>query len=64
MAHYAYINENNIVTKVIVGKDEEDLPEGISSWESYFSQASGLRCLRTSYNTKNNNHLTGGVPFR
>ena len=24
MAHYAFINENNMVTEVIVGKDEDD----------------------------------------
>ena len=37
MAHYAFINENNIVTEVIVGKDEDDntdLPEGFADWEA------------------------------
>ena len=36
MAHYAFLDENNIVKEVIVGKDEndtEDLPEGFTSWE-------------------------------
>ena len=28
MAHYAFLDENNIVTEVIVGKDETELIEG------------------------------------
>ena len=35
MAHYAFINENNIVTEVITGVDEDktdDLPDGFDSW--------------------------------
>ena len=46
MAHYAYINENNIVTQVIVGRDENDLIEGVTSWEDYYG------AIRTSYNGK------------
>lgn len=64
MAHYAYINEDNIVTEVIVGKDEDDLPDGVSSWEEYFSSKGKGRALRTSYNTFQNSHLDGGTPFR
>jgi hypothetical protein len=44
MAHYAYINENNIVTQVIVGRDEDDLIDGVTSWEEYYG------AIRTSYN--------------
>jgi len=59
MAHYAILDENNIVTDVIVGKDEnEPLPEGYSSWEEYYGGK------RTSYNTAGNSHLGGGTPFR
>ena len=59
MAHYAILNENNIVTDVIVGKDEnEPLPDGYSSWEEYYGGK------RTSYNTIGNVHLDGGIPFR
>ena len=43
MAHYAYLNENNIVTQVIVGKNEGE--DGID-WEEYYG------AKRTSYNTK------------
>lgn len=59
MAHYAYLDENNTVTQVIVGKDEnEPTPEGYSSWELYYG------AKRTSYNTYANQHLKGGIPFR
>lgn len=59
MAHYALLDENNIVTQVIVGKDEnEPLPEGYESWEQYYGGK------QTSYNTIGNVHLNGGTPFR
>ena len=64
MAHYAYIDENNIVTQVIVGRDEDDLPDGITSWEDYFTAKGKGRCFRTSYNTVRNSHRSGGTPFR
>ena len=68
MAHYCFINENNIVVEVITGKDEDDLetlPEGFASWEEYYeTQRDGLTCKRTSYNTLANEHLDGGTPFR
>lgn len=64
MAHYAYINDENVVTSVIVGPDENSLADGISSWEDYFSSKGKGRALRTSYNTLGNAHLSGGVPFR
>ena len=63
MAHYALIDENNIVTRVIVGRDEDDLPEGITSWEDYYGTFHGQTCLRTSYNTHGNQH-PNGTPFR
>ena len=46
MAHYAYLDENNIVTQVIVGRDEDDLIDGVTSWEEYYG------AVRTSYNGK------------
>jgi len=30
MAHYAYLDENNIVTQVIVGIDENETIDGLS----------------------------------
>lgn len=52
MAHYAFLDDNNVVTEVIVGRDENDLPEGISSWEDYYGAFRGQVCKRTSYNTQ------------
>ena len=65
MAHYAFIDDNNVVVSVITGRDEDDLAPGVASWEEYYgAQRPGLRCLRTSYNTRANQHTGGGTPFR
>jgi len=64
MAHYAFLDENNIVTEVITGKDENNLDPGVTDWETWYGNFRGQRCLRTSYNTRANAHLLGGVPFR
>ncbi len=61
MAHYAFIDDNNIVTEVIVGKDEGE--DGID-WEAYYGEFRGQRCKRTSYNTRGGQHISGGTPFR
>lgn len=53
MAHYAYLDENNIVTQVIVGRDENDLAPGITSWEEYYG------AKRCSYNTRGGEHPDG-----
>ena len=50
MAHYAFLDENNIVTQVIVGRDEWEVVDGISDWEAYYGELHAQRCLRTSYN--------------
>jgi hypothetical protein len=49
MAHYAFLDENNIVTEVIVGKDETELIDGISP-ENWYSLFRDQTCVRTSYN--------------
>lgn len=64
MAHYALLDENGIVVNVIVGKDEDDLVDGIDSWEDHYSEVTGFLCKRTSYNTLGNQHADGGNPFR
>jgi hypothetical protein len=61
MAHYAFLNENNVVTEVIVGKDEG---EGGIDWEEYYGNIRGQQCRRTSYNTQGGEHISGGVPYR
>lgn len=50
MAHYAFLDDNNIVTLVIVGRNEDEVVDGISDWEAYYGQVQGQRCVRTSYN--------------
>jgi hypothetical protein len=61
MAHYAFIDENNLVTDVIVGKEEGE--DGID-WESRYAEFRGQVCKRTSYNTYGGVHFKGGTPFR
>lgn len=61
MAHYAFLDNNNIVTQVIVGKDEGE--DGID-WEQWYGEFRGQICKRTSYNTKGNVHAEGGIPYR
>lgn len=64
MAHYALLDNENIVVSVFVGRDETDLVDGIESWETYYSNVHGMACLRTSYNTRAGKHVSGGTPFR
>jgi len=65
MANYAFISDDeNIVTEVIVGRDEDDLVDGVTSWEDHYSAIRGQTCLRTSYNTNGNEHSQGGTPYR
>jgi len=47
MAHYAFLNEDNIVTEVIVGKDETDTSQ---DWEQFYGEFRNQVCKRTSYN--------------
>ena len=49
MAHYAFLDESNIVTEVIVGIDETELIEGKDP-EVWYAEFRGQRCVRTSYN--------------
>lgn len=50
MAHYAFLDENNIVTEVIVGRNEDEVVDGISDWEAHYAEFRGQTCKRTSYN--------------
>ena len=50
MAHYAFLDENNVVVEVIYGRDETETIDGVG-WELYYGNVRGLRCKRTSYNT-------------
>jgi hypothetical protein len=50
MAHYAFLDDNNVVTEVIAGRNEDEVVNGISDWETYYGNFRGQRCVRTSYN--------------
>jgi hypothetical protein len=49
MAHYAFLDSNNIVTEVIVGIDENQEIEGKTP-EEWYAEFRGQTCVRTSYN--------------
>ena len=49
MAHYAFLDENNIVTEVITGKDETQQIEGLDP-ETWYGNYRNQVCKRTSYN--------------
>jgi hypothetical protein len=49
MAHYAFLDNNRIVTEVIVGIDETELIEGLDP-ETWYANFKGQECKRTSYN--------------
>jgi hypothetical protein len=61
MAHYAFLDDNNIVTEVIAGIDETETIEGLDT-ETWYGNFRGQVCKRTSYN----NNMRGtyaGVGF-
>jgi hypothetical protein len=49
MAHYAFVDENNVVTEVITGIDETELIEGLTP-EVWYGNFRKQTCVRTSYN--------------
>ena len=51
MAHYAFLDNNNLVTEVIVGIDETETIEGLEP-EVWYGNFRGQVCKRTSYNHK------------
>jgi hypothetical protein len=49
MAHYSYLDDNNIVVAVTVGKDETELIDGLDT-ETYYGLGTPYTVKRTSYN--------------
>ena len=49
MAHYAFLDSDNIVTEVITGIDETELIEGLDP-ETWYGNFRGQACKPTSYN--------------
>jgi hypothetical protein len=58
MAHYAFLDSNNIVTEVITGKDETELIDGLDP-ETWYGNFRGQVCKRTSYNNNIRKHYAG-----
>ena len=58
MAHYAFLDDNNMVTEVIVGKDETELIEGLDT-ETWYGNFRNQKCVRTSYNGKIRKNYAG-----
>ena len=48
MAHYAFLDQNFIVTEVITGVDETELIDGLDT-ETWYANYRGQPCKRTSY---------------
>jgi hypothetical protein len=58
MAHYAFLNRDNIVIEVITGKDETELIEGLDP-ETWYGNFRGQVCKRTSYNNNIRKNYAG-----
>lgn len=59
MAHYAELDQNNVVLRVIVGVNEGD-----GNGETLYQSITGTVWKRTSYNTYAGARTDGGNPFR
>ena len=64
MAHFAQLDENNIVTQVIVvsNDDAPDEATGVAFCKTIYGSDTNWK--QTSYNSRANRHLLGGTPFR
>ena len=60
MAHYAFLDLNNIVTEVITGIDETELIEGLDP-ETWYGNFRNQVCKRTSYNGNYRKNYAGIV---
>jgi hypothetical protein len=61
MAHFAEINEENIVTRVLVVDNSEE-----DNGQVFLAETLGLggTWIKTSYNTQGGVHTSGGTPLR
>ena len=58
MAHYAFLDDNNIVTEVITGIHETELIEGLDT-ETWYGNFRGQTCKRTSFNNNYRKNYAG-----
>ena len=73
MAHYAFLDENNVVTEVIAGVDENIIQTDIDgtqvggsseAWETFYGNLKNQVCKRTSYNNNyRKNYASIGYRF-
>lgn len=61
MAHWAEIDNNNIVTRVLVGNNND--PAGDEGYKWLIDNLGGT-WVKTSYNTIGGKHTLGGTPLR
>ena len=61
MAHWAELDENNIVTRVLVGDNND--PAGDEGYQWLIDNLGG-KWVKTSYNTIAGQHTLGGTPLR
>lgn len=59
MAHYAFLDEKNVVTEVIVGKNEGEDGKSGEDWEAHYGAFRGQTCKRTSYNNNIRKNYAG-----
>ena len=58
MAHYAFLDDNNVVVEVITGIDETETIEGLDT-ETWYGNFRGQVCKRTSYNNNIRKNYAG-----
>lgn len=61
MSHWAEIDENNIVTRVLVGDNNDQNGDEGYQW---LIENLGGRWIKASYNTRFGIHILGGTPLR
>lgn len=61
MAHWAQVDDNNIVIQILVGDNDD--PNGDEGYQ-WMVDTHGGRWIKTSYNTHQNRHRLDGIPFR
>jgi hypothetical protein len=68
MAHYAFLDNNNVVTEVITGVDENIIQTdtdgtqvggNTEAWEAFYGNFRGQVCKRTSYNNNIRKNYAG-----
>jgi len=59
MTYYAFLDEDNIVTEIIVGRDENDIVDGITNWVKYYSDFRNQKCIKILDSDKSSKKIAG-----